>query len=135
MPYKDQAVWFLNGFWKDGLEAESENIWNFTQKFVELDLKNKAAGNELDEFGAHRFLESFGETLTVVDMRAQLKKIDIDVNQKCALIEYLIFRWVRNSGGGGFVFDGGGIGTLFSSFGLCWLALGCNFFFFFAVAV
>jgi hypothetical protein len=39
-------VRFLNGFWKDVAEAEAENIWNFANKFIELDPKKKQ-GNEL----------------------------------------------------------------------------------------
>jgi len=27
--YKDQAIWFLNGFW-DFHQGEAENIWKFT---------------------------------------------------------------------------------------------------------
>lgn len=47
--YSDQAIWFLNGFWKEGAEQEAETVWNNTQKFIELDSKKKD-GNELDEF-------------------------------------------------------------------------------------
>ena len=25
--YSDQAIWYLNGFWKDGAESEAEAIW------------------------------------------------------------------------------------------------------------
>jgi len=90
--YEDQAKWFLNGFWKSVGEKESENIWNYTQKFIELDTR-KADGNELDEFWSHKFLETFDETLTVVALREQLKKIDLDVNGKMALLEYLCFKF------------------------------------------
>lgn len=41
MKYIDQAKWFLNGFWKEGLEGESENVWKCTNKFIELDAKKK----------------------------------------------------------------------------------------------
>lgn len=90
--YADQAKWFLNGFWKSGAEKEAENIWINTQKFIELDTK-KGEGNELDEFWSHKFLESFGETLTVVELRERLKKIDLDVNGKMALLEYLCSKY------------------------------------------
>lgn len=49
--------------------------------------------NELDEFQAHKFLEAFGETLTVVALREQLRKIDLDVNGKMGLLEYLAFKY------------------------------------------
>jgi hypothetical protein len=65
--YAEQAKWYLNGFWKDGAEQEAENVWNFTQGFIKFDEK-KASGNELDEFWSHKFLESIGETLTVLEV-------------------------------------------------------------------
>jgi myosin heavy subunit len=92
MKYEDQAKWFLNGFWKEGAEQESENIWKCTHKFIELDDRKKE-GNELDEFRAHKFLESLGETLTVIQLREKLKKIDLDVNGKMGLLEYLTFKY------------------------------------------
>jgi hypothetical protein len=65
LPYAAQAHWFLNGFWKEEGEKEAENVWKYAQKFIELDPKKKE-GNELDEFWSHKFLESLGETLTVI---------------------------------------------------------------------
>jgi len=93
--YADQAIWFLNGFWKDEAEKESENIWKCAQKFIELDSKKKE-GNELDEFWSHKFLESLGETLTVIQLRDKLRKIDLDANGKMALLEYLCFKYEKN---------------------------------------
>jgi len=83
---------FLNGFWKDGAEENAENIWKFAHKFIELDSRKKE-GNELDEFWSHKFLESLGETLTVIQLREKLRKIDLDVNGKMALLEYLAFKY------------------------------------------
>ncbi len=94
--YVDQAKWYLNGFWKDGAEQESENIWKYSHKFMELDAKKKAEGNELDEFEAHKFLEFLGETLTVVALREKLRKIDVDANGKMALLEYLMFKYEKS---------------------------------------
>jgi len=93
--YKDQSVWFLNGFWDNGASSESENVWKFTQKFIELD-KRKKDGNDLDEFEAHKFLESLGETLTVIALRERLRQIDVDNNNRMALIEYLIFKYGKS---------------------------------------
>jgi len=92
MKYSDQAKWFLNGFWKEGAEEEAENIWKFAAKFMELDPRKKE-GNELDEFWSHKFLESLGETLTVIKLREELRRIDLDANGKMALLEYLCFRY------------------------------------------
>jgi len=94
LAYIDQAKWYLNGFWKDGAEQASESIWAFAQKFMELDPKKKA-GNELDEFWSHKFLESLGETLTVIQLREKLRKIDADANGKMALLEYLLFKFSK----------------------------------------
>jgi DNA polymerase III alpha subunit (gram-positive type) len=94
--YSDQAIWYLNGFWKDGAEAEAETVWKYAQKFIEIDEKRKKEGNELDEFQAHKFLESLGETLTVVAMRDRLRQIDLDFNRRVALIEYLTVRYGKN---------------------------------------
>jgi len=93
MKYADQAKWYLNGFWKEGAEAETENVWKYTHKFAELDEKKKKEGNELDEFQAHKFLEFLGETLTVIQLREKLRKIDVDNNGKMALLEYLAFKY------------------------------------------
>jgi len=88
--YADQAKWYLNGFWESGGEKEKENIWQFTIGFIKFDEK-KVNGNELDEFWSHKFLESIGETLTVVALREKLKKIDADGTGKMALLEFLAF--------------------------------------------
>lgn len=95
-PYIDQAKWFLNGFWVHGAEAEAENIWKYTNKFIDLDEKKRKEGFELDEFQAHRFLEAFGETMTVVAMRQALKAMDFDSNGRLALLEFLIFKYEKS---------------------------------------
>jgi len=93
--YAAQAKWFLNGFWNNGIDKEAENIWKFAQKFIELDQK-KGHGNDLDEFFSHKFLESLGETLTVIALRERLRQIDIDNNNRMALIEYLMFKYSKS---------------------------------------
>jgi myosin heavy subunit len=92
-PYADQAIWFLNGFWHGGAEQAAEDIWRFTQKFIELDEKKKKGGSELDEFKAHVFLEQVAETHTVLELRQKLRKMDIDDNKHIALSEYLLFKY------------------------------------------
>jgi len=92
--YSDQATFFLNAYWKEH-EGDAELVWKFCRKFIELDKEKKALGESLDEVTAHKFLESFGETLTVVAMREQLRKIDINFDKRMALIEYLLFKFSR----------------------------------------
>lgn len=50
-------------------------------------------GSDLDEFNAHRFLEKVGETKRVVELREELRAIDLDFNKRMALIEYLLFHF------------------------------------------
>jgi len=71
--YKAQAVWFLNGYWEQFAKDEAEKIWAYKHKYDQLDLEKKESGCGLDELNAHRFLEAFGETMTVTDLRDQLR--------------------------------------------------------------
>jgi len=73
--HKAQAIWFLNAFWKSTGAKEAERIWSFVQKFNQLDLQKGKDGTSLDEFTAHKFLESFQETMTVVDLRNKLREV------------------------------------------------------------
>jgi len=73
-PYKDQAIWFLNAFWDPFASAEGEKIWSYVHSCADLDLQRHGDGNALDEVNAHRFLEQFRETLTVLAMRDKLRK-------------------------------------------------------------
>eukprot|EP01106_Pelomyxa_sp_JSP_P014548 TRINITY_DN4689_c0_g1_i1.p1 TRINITY_DN4689_c0_g1~~TRINITY_DN4689_c0_g1_i1.p1 ORF type:complete len:353 (+),score=136.30 TRINITY_DN4689_c0_g1_i1:87-1145(+) len=93
-PYAEQCKWFLNGFW-DEINPDAETIWGFCAKFSELDQEKKASGNELDEFWSHKFLETLGETLTVISLREKLREIDVDNNKKMSISEYLMFRYKK----------------------------------------
>ena len=61
------------GLWSKSCLILSHQIWNYTRKHEELDLVKGKQGNELDELNAHRFLEAFDETMTVREMRNQLR--------------------------------------------------------------
>merc|ERR1712054_83569 len=74
-PHKEQGIWFLNAFWSGQGEKEAERVWSYVHKFNELDLENHEDGQHLDEMNAHRFLESFGDAMTVVAMRTLLRKV------------------------------------------------------------
>jgi len=41
-------------------------------------------------------LEDIGETKTVVELRETLRKVDIDMNKRMALIEYLLFKYNKS---------------------------------------
>jgi len=89
--YKDQAIWFLNAYWKDFGQKEAERIWTYKHKCDELDLQNRAAGTALDELNAHRFLEAFKEPLTVREMRETLRNSGvIEKFSNVPLIHFLI---------------------------------------------
>lgn len=104
--HTNQAIWWLNGYWHEGAEAEAENIWKFTHEFIELQTgrkvlygKKKSSVDDekcdLDEMQAHRFLESVGETMTVKELRKKLKKLDIDSNNRLAISEYLLSKYEK----------------------------------------
>merc|ERR1712157_317573 len=50
-------------------------------------------GHALDEFESHRLLEKFGQTLTVVAMRKELKAIDLDTDNCMSLLEYFVYHY------------------------------------------
>lgn len=101
--HKEQAIWWLNGFWADGAEEERENIWSYTHLAIEIESgvkplygKRRIEGNytcDLDEMKSHIFLEKLGETLTVRALRTRLKELDVDNNKRMALVEYLLARY------------------------------------------
>jgi hypothetical protein len=74
LSYKAQAVWFLNGFW-DTHQSEAEKFWAYVHKANAIDLEKHESGCALDELNAHRLLEMFDETLTVREMRTQLRSV------------------------------------------------------------
>jgi len=95
-PYKEQSTWFLNAFWHQ-LSDESERLWGYVKKLNELDLEKHEEGCGLDEVRAHKFLESFGETLTVMAMREKLRQTGAisqsDRPKLVPLTHYLLFRF------------------------------------------
>jgi len=94
-PYKAQAVWFLNSFWDDVGQANSEKIWLYVEKIAKFDLQKGTQGCEVDELQMHKFLEAFQETMTVREMRDTLRAKGAigDAVKLIALIHYLIFRF------------------------------------------
>jgi len=93
--YSDQAIWFLNGFWEE-LESQAENVWKWVELFAELDQDKKGDGCELDEFWSHKFLESLGKTMTVIEMREKFRTIDVDFNKRMSLIEFLSYQFKKS---------------------------------------
>lgn len=90
-PYIRQAQFFLNAMWPEHKDS-AENVWNNTHKFMSLDKLGKD-GHKLDEFNSHKFLESLGETMTVIELRQKLREIDVNNDGCMSLIEYLINKY------------------------------------------
>ena len=67
-------------------------MWKYMNLMTELSKENEA-GCELDEFGAHRFLEKCDGALTVTAFRAAMKAIDVNVDKKMSMLEFLIYRY------------------------------------------
>ena len=92
-PIVSQAIWFLNGFWEDGIEESAEDIWTWYKNAVALDKcqhpPKGEAGCELDPFWSAKFLEDQEEALTAVQRKQAMQEIDVDNNGKMALVEYL----------------------------------------------
>jgi len=94
-PYKAQVIWFLNAYWDDFASKDAELMWGYVQKLAKEDLQKGQEGNEIDEFIMHKFLEFFKETLTVREMRDNLKETGaIKVTPKLVpIIHYIIFKY------------------------------------------
>eukprot|EP01083_Nonionella_stella_P126980 384587_1 len=91
--YKEQGIFFLNAYWKEHGETESEKVWGYVQTAEECDKNNGSNGHSMDEFEAHQFLERYGKPLTVIAMRKELRKIDVDDDHKMALLEYFVYHY------------------------------------------
>lgn len=90
--YKEQAIFFLNAYW-DEHNADGEKLWGQVELMEELDEKNRKDGSDLDEMKAHMFLEKQGGTMTVLQLRQKLRKMDLDFNKRMAMIEFLLFSY------------------------------------------
>jgi len=96
MTYPEQGKAFLNAYFQiKEVKDSAENVWAWCLLFAELDIDKKMGGSDLDEFNAHRFLEKVGETKRVVELRDDLRAIDMDFNKRMALIEFLLFRFQK----------------------------------------
>lgn len=93
--YKDQAIFFLNAYWDDHQE-DGEKLWGQVLLMSELDEKNGKEGSDLDELKAHIFLEKQGDTMTVLQLRTKLRKMDLDYNKRMAMIEFLLFAYDKD---------------------------------------
>eukprot|EP01108_Squamamoeba_japonica_P007849 TRINITY_DN680_c0_g1_i6.p2 TRINITY_DN680_c0_g1~~TRINITY_DN680_c0_g1_i6.p2 ORF type:complete len:439 (-),score=220.63 TRINITY_DN680_c0_g1_i6:34-1350(-) len=98
MNYKEQAIWFLNGFWAE-IKDDAEQLWTWQQHFVKLDKlgaeKKGEDGCELDQFWSAKFLEDMDKAITAKERKEALKEIDQDNNGKMALLEYCLWKYKK----------------------------------------
>merc|ERR1712137_1542155 len=94
--YKQQAVWFMNGFWEQ-TEKDAEKLWQYVHTCADLDMENHENGCGLDEVNAHRFLEVYGETLTVRELREKLRSTGaLEASERPKIVpitHYLLFKY------------------------------------------
>lgn len=100
LTYKEQSIWFLNGFWGDGIDGEVANrIWDYQKKFVELDLmggtRKGERGNELDQFWSAKFLEDMDSAIPAIQRKEALRAIDQDSNGMMSALEYLVWKFKK----------------------------------------
>lgn len=92
--FRDQAVWFLNSTDCGKDESMSEEVWNMQHECDRLDKKKGEKGSYLDEFSAHRLLESHNDPLTISEMRNALRNLETDCDtRKVTLSELLIYKY------------------------------------------
>eukprot|EP00056_Hartaetosiga_gracilis_P014125 m.239792 g.239792 ORF g.239792 m.239792 type:complete len:252 (+) comp14066_c0_seq1:141-896(+) len=87
----DQATYFLRAFVTE-FSGNFEEVLDLAEEFKKY---APASGvvRELEEDQAHLFLERRGETLTVKELRDELKEIDLDSNNKVCFIEFCLFKY------------------------------------------
>ena len=94
--YKQQAVWFLNGFWEQH-QDQAETLWKYVHTCQKLDIEFHEDGCGLDEVNAHRFLEEYNETLTVRELRSKLRSTgalsESDRPKLVPLTHFLLFKY------------------------------------------
>ncbi|EGD82771.1 hypothetical protein PTSG_03421 [Salpingoeca rosetta] len=87
----DQSQFFLRSFVTE-FSGNFEEVLDLAEEFKKY-APDTGVVRELEEDKAHLFLERRGETLTVVELREALKKIDLDSNNRVSFIEYCLYKY------------------------------------------
>eukprot|EP00461_Guttulinopsis_vulgaris_P002729 UN02730 len=95
-PYKAQAIWFLNAFFHELKDDQKKNVYDLVAAFSKEDHVKGAKGNELNAVQAFSLLQKRNQTLTALQLKAQLRTVDIDANGEMALAEYLLFHYEKS---------------------------------------
>ncbi|ELP85845.1 hypothetical protein EIN_282260 [Entamoeba invadens IP1] len=89
--FKDQAIWMLNAVWPAYKDTLAEEMWGFTNTFIEFEHENHAEGCDLDELNVHRVFEKIGNQKTVQEMRSQLKNAGVENFKRVSLLHFLVY--------------------------------------------
>ena len=99
-PVNGQVKFFLRAFVLD-FQGRFEEVLTIADEFKDfsqrLEATDRESIRELPEFECHLFLEKRGETLTVRDLRDNLKsEIRLDPHHNVAILEYLLWKYHKN---------------------------------------
>jgi len=95
--YKAQAVFFLNAAWHNITETQREEVYQMSLEFPKYDHEKGSNGTELNMTQSFALLQKLSKTMTALELKAQLRKVDIDANGEMALLEYLIFAFNQDA--------------------------------------
>jgi len=91
----DQAKTFLHAFVLE-FQGSFEEVLDISSDFSKYIRKENQV--DLEEDAAHLFLEKRGETLTVVELRENLKKeVILEKNHNVSFIEYLLWKYHKSA--------------------------------------
>eukprot|EP01102_Stenamoeba_stenopodia_P014919 TRINITY_DN5032_c0_g1_i1.p1 TRINITY_DN5032_c0_g1~~TRINITY_DN5032_c0_g1_i1.p1 ORF type:complete len:270 (-),score=116.00 TRINITY_DN5032_c0_g1_i1:147-893(-) len=92
-----QTKFFLRAFVLD-FQGKFEQVLDIAEEFKNYATPgNRDTMKELGEFECHLFLEKRGETLTVKDLRENLKaEIQLGAHHNVAFVEYLLWKYKKN---------------------------------------
>jgi len=86
---EEQAMIFLNAFVND-FKSKFTDVLDVAAQFKTFCPKDK---QELEELGAHKFLEVRGQATTIKEVRDYMNEIDLDKNHNIAFIEFCLYNY------------------------------------------
>lgn len=96
-PFAAQAKWYINAYWEKIFKGEA-NAGNREQLFKAFSIicglsDDGRNGNSVGQWKAHQFLEKADAAITWEKFKLRFGRMDIDVNNRLSLVEYLLFRF------------------------------------------
>lgn len=89
--FKEQAIWMLNALWPTKKDTVAEEIWKFTNMFIEFEIENHAEGCDLDELNMHRVFEKLDLHKTVQEMRQHLRSAGVENFKRIGMLHFLSY--------------------------------------------